>query len=1004
MIIEQREEALLYLEEILFDGDNAENGPRAKLAWLIDLTSSLKELMDLGKNNSAFRDLIFTRDFAFQILDGFPSKLRRKLRKCEGEGQVLFENMVNKIEVFRENAQEEVNKLDEALYDLSAKDATKVDVFKLSEHQIEKIMKDKVSLDDTRAYKAVIVDEYGQLDDLKGAIADVNSLDEPQGDFNARISINKKIEHNPGEECKDHKEWELEENAEAFEDMHGSLADKFNVNEEAGYNNDVTVINDKELDDKTTKDIGKDDVDLNHSKVAKNLEVKVNLNDANALKAVVNVDKKSLDDSEASIAEVNAYEDSTATVFLPRIDLNANFVKKEVEHCSDETSENFDGRSNDICDEVKLETENMKESEYSAIDSSFERDFADDGPNINGDQKKEVVVVVTENDKEDVTAEESFVMKTVRIFKNKKYLRSETYRIKGNNLMSCYVKEISSEDQMNDDHTITENDASEYVDVHGKVLNASDRELLVHVERDSKEEVLDDDNNTAEDVDDNVYSEDTFERQRMFSEGESRAARLLFGGSLVENSAEKLKHLDIVPDADVTTKEEIELELYESSPKNHIENHDINKNTLDENVKGENQNSTASKDEDILNISEDSIILEETKMEDSPEVIKVLFKGTFLENSEEIHTNLKKFVEVIVKEVISNDAYVHSTLEDLDNEKVILIEEVNGDQAEKSEVIKLMFEGTYLENCEEILDNLNKCNKKDFENNEANEVEVNISPLENQPWVENYALETVPEILDEKGDLLQLGGKAVDEANDPGNNGLNNEVLNLTLLAILEFVGNILSNMLMCMVQCVHLSPVLALLSMFLKYDTEPVEKVTKEVNEDKEGKYMMTGLDVRLKAVGGHEVGVQHSVKAKMTKLKMIKRCMNCCCYPHSILNTVDTLGIDVELSKEFTPDLLDRAWNEFEDYKVQMLDGMHVVQDNLAYLLRAINTTDLGQAELDDEEDDQFSFFASANTSEAMPSTQSGLRAGMGYCFMLVGALLQVSVSRTDNSAYPS
>ena len=116
MIIEQREEALLYLEEILFDGDNAENGPRAKLAWLIDLTSSLKELMDLGKNNSAFRDLIFTRDFAFQILDGFPSKLRRKLRKCEGEGQVLFENMVNKIEVFRENAQEEVNELDNALY------------------------------------------------------------------------------------------------------------------------------------------------------------------------------------------------------------------------------------------------------------------------------------------------------------------------------------------------------------------------------------------------------------------------------------------------------------------------------------------------------------------------------------------------------------------------------------------------------------------------------------------------------------------------------------------------------------------------------------------------------------------------------------------------------------------------------------------------------------------------------------------------------------------------
>ena len=63
--IEQIKEELLYLEEILFDGDKAENGPRAELAWLIDITSLLKELMDLGKNNSAFRDLVFTRDFAF---------------------------------------------------------------------------------------------------------------------------------------------------------------------------------------------------------------------------------------------------------------------------------------------------------------------------------------------------------------------------------------------------------------------------------------------------------------------------------------------------------------------------------------------------------------------------------------------------------------------------------------------------------------------------------------------------------------------------------------------------------------------------------------------------------------------------------------------------------------------------------------------------------------------------------------------------------------------------
>ena len=902
MIIEQREEALLYLEEILFDGDNAENGPRAKLAWLIDLTSSLKELMDLGKNNSAFRDLIFTRDFAFQILDGFPSKLRRKLRKCEGEGQVLFENMVNKIEVFRENAQEEVNKLDDALYDLSANDATKVDVFKLSEHQIEKIMKDKVSLDDTRAYKAVIVDEYGQLDDLKGAIADVNSLDEPQEDFNARISISKKIEHNPGEECKDPKEWELEEYAEAFEDMHGSLADKFNVNEEAGYNNDEIDENDKELDDKTTKDIEKDDVDLNHSKIAKNLEVKVNLNDANALKAVVNVGKKLLDDSEASIAEVNAYEDSTATVFLPRIDLNANFVKKEVEHCSDETSENFDGRSNDICDEVKLETENMKESEYSAIDSSFDRDFADDGPNINGDQKKEVVVVVTENDKEDVTAEESFVMKTVRIFKNKKYLRSETYRIQENYLISFDVKRISSEDQMNNKYDVTDDDGDEYVNVHGEILNASDRELLENVGKDSKEDVRDgdDDEITAYEVDytnkldggivdtndgnvivyANEYSEAHLAKQPKFTEPEINAVNLRYEGDGY-------------------------------SPVFHGEKLDM-KNIFDDTVEAEN------------------------------EVVKAI-TGNY-----EVNGGYKK--------PIMNEAPRFKYVKELEADNLVF-------------VARLM----QMHHDVARLDEFKRFHRFLWRPGDPSYPSYSVLLI-------NTAIPHVSECC-----VFTIA------------------VLIMSCTGVNKQEELVVKNIQM---------------SEYEEFTTRLKEKVFKAVNDKEEivKRYTMnirTALNVRLKACGNRdlprcEVDVQHNVKTKLTKLKMTEGCMNCRCYPHCILNyhwkTVGTLDFDVELSKEFRfPDMLDRAWDEFEDYKVELYDGMLGVQDKLVYLLHAINI-DLGQAEYDDEEDEQLSFFASANTSEVMPSTQSGLRAGMGYCFMLVGALLQVSVSRTDNSAYPS
>ena len=58
MINEQRKEALLYLEdieEILCDVVKGENDIRAQLVWLMELTITLKELMYLCKNDSAYR-------------------------------------------------------------------------------------------------------------------------------------------------------------------------------------------------------------------------------------------------------------------------------------------------------------------------------------------------------------------------------------------------------------------------------------------------------------------------------------------------------------------------------------------------------------------------------------------------------------------------------------------------------------------------------------------------------------------------------------------------------------------------------------------------------------------------------------------------------------------------------------------------------------------------------------------------------------------------------------
>jgi len=73
------------------------------------------------------------------------------------------------------------------------------------------------------------------------------------------------------------------------------------------------------------------------------------------------------------------------------------------------------------------------------------------------------------------------------------------------------------------------------------------------------------------------------------------------------------------------------------------------------------------------------------------------------------------------------------------------------------------------------------------------------------------------------------------------------------------------------------------------------------------------------------------------------------------------------VELCKEsLFPGLLDRAWDQFEDYRVQMFDDLPMVQDKLMSMLYAVNI-DLDQDGVD-AEDDQPSFIASANTSDAM------------------------------------
>merc|ERR1711954_339457 len=90
-IINQRMEALMKLGM----KPKSMSNHNAETAWYIDLTTFLREIIDLGIKNPDYSELIFSIKFAMELRQLFPSgRLRNKLRECGGKGQEHLENML----------------------------------------------------------------------------------------------------------------------------------------------------------------------------------------------------------------------------------------------------------------------------------------------------------------------------------------------------------------------------------------------------------------------------------------------------------------------------------------------------------------------------------------------------------------------------------------------------------------------------------------------------------------------------------------------------------------------------------------------------------------------------------------------------------------------------------------------------------------------------------------------------------------------------------------------
>ena len=69
-IIKQRKEALLKLGEMPSGKVKGQKDLRPQIAWFIEVTTFLKELIELGKKNSEYRDLAFNKEFEGQKIIG----------------------------------------------------------------------------------------------------------------------------------------------------------------------------------------------------------------------------------------------------------------------------------------------------------------------------------------------------------------------------------------------------------------------------------------------------------------------------------------------------------------------------------------------------------------------------------------------------------------------------------------------------------------------------------------------------------------------------------------------------------------------------------------------------------------------------------------------------------------------------------------------------------------------------------------------------------------------
>ena len=869
--------------------------------------------------------------------------------------------------------------------DIDAPIHEKVDAsFKLCEKQIDKNPKVEASSDDGNADKALVNDEIKLLDDQEHTTAKMSS---------SKDTPASKRQHKKDIVVRFASKLEVEDDLDGIPEV--STSKPVGIDEVARIENDYC----NENLAFESNIVGTIDVtEPNSNEDPKNSFIHASEDNVGPVESVIEL--------VTSVAIVK-FENMKRTLSedLIRFDEQEILDQVEVAKYDDvteydrgEISEVSTGKPLYINKEVKLIMENVEANESPAPDSNITGAFDDIKPNLNEDKKNSFMQAPADYDIQGESDNESVAANAVAEFEMKKETWSDASVKLGKDLICFDDNEITSEVQVEvaKYDNVTENDNEECIEVTDENLSASFKKSVSKdsasfkesVSKDTsgaKEEPYDYDETSGEDSD-NLFNIEGREDILLHNQEDSDGGSVRFTEEIHDDYEESAvgeyddqSNFERENNDQFKSDKEIDDQLF----------YEVNKKRFNDDIPSLTKNSDAAFEDDD-NLCKKSA------------VIKMLFKGTFVENSVEILKNLNMFskikfgnsdangLEANIPTPESQNCVEKSTLETLVEETGLNAKESEASKGDILEegvaiVLEMVNTGIYMFRAVNLmLSAVLAVWFTDFHRQVCLKQPDVHTPVCGSVPIDNLDRHVLKDQHEVHGDEGPESGAGPHHVNNLWNVTMIPKPMKMhkwfddkaelkeeddvyfrkfeSEFSSKWIVGKVLSAVKSkdgvvgkCTVQYQSSSEdqpsytdraARSLIKLFNSWQQEMVSN--KKLIE--EAKVVNTGEDIHW-AEAFESSNTRQCLCSKcydmnhLAGLRRVKNCINCCCVNHCLLltghegNDVSRDHLEAAVEDKFF-NKLDKSWNEFEDYEQDVLDTLPLMEDKLMLLLCPVNT----------------------------------------------------------------